>query len=288
MSAARRTGPVTAADRVSDVLARDEALVEVFVRHAAHFTRLRNRAMRRVMARLVSVEDAARIAGVSSASLVRALNDALGITVSGDDTEPAGHDLAAASGVGAMSDGVPRRRRPPGAVVVDVDVRDELRSGREPFARVMSAVGALRAGEVLRLRAIFEPVPLYAVLEKRGLVHETSSEGPDDWSVWFWRADTDAASGAAPKAAASAPAAPGSHVVADALDVELDVRGLEPPEPMVRTLAALEALPEGRTLVQVNARVPQFLLPVLAERGYTCEIDESAADRVLVRIRRGT
>jgi len=41
-----------------------------------------------------------------------------------------------------------------------------------------------------------------------------------------------------------------------------------------------------RELVQVNARVPQFLLPVLAEHGYSAEIDETRSDRVLVRIRR--
>ena len=68
----------------------------------------------------------------------------------------------------------------------------------------------------------------------------------------------------------------------------LDVRGLEPPEPMVRTLAALEALPAGEALVQVNERVPQFLLPVLTERGFDYEIDASAADRVVVRIRRAS
>ena len=55
---------------------------------------------------------------------------------------------------------------------------------------------------------------------------------------------------------------------------------------MQRTLAALETLPDGHELVQINARVPRFLLPLLAERGYACEVDESRADRVLVRIRR--
>jgi TusA-related sulfurtransferase len=64
----------------------------------------------------------------------------------------------------------------------------------------------------------------------------------------------------------------------------LDVRGLQPPEPLVRTLAALETLSAGQQLVQVNERVPQLLLPMLAERGYACELDESRADRVLLRI----
>jgi hypothetical protein len=53
---------------------------------------------------------------------------------------------------------------------------------------------------------------------------------------------------------------------------------------MLRTLAALEALPAGHELVQINVRVPQLLLPVLAERGYAVAVDESHADRVLVRI----
>jgi hypothetical protein len=37
-------------------------------------------------------------------------------------------------------------------------------------------------------------------------------------------------------------------------------------------------------LLQINSRVPQFHFPVLAERGFAWEIDESQPDRVLVRI----
>jgi hypothetical protein len=39
-------------------------------------------------------------------------------------------------------------------------------------------------------------------------------------------------------------------------------------------------------LVQVNQRVPQFLLPMLAERGFAWEVTETRDDRVLVRISR--
>ena len=70
----------------------------------------------------------------------------------------------------------------------------------------------------------------------------------------------------------------------DPANVVLDVRGLEPPEPLMRTLAALESLPAGKVLVQVNIRMPQLLFPMLAERGFACEVDESRADVVIVRI----
>lgn len=67
-----------------------------------------------------------------------------------------------------------------------------------------------------------------------------------------------------------------------------DLRGLEPPEPMVRTLVALEQLPGESVLVQINVRVPQFFLPILHERGFNFEIDESQSDQVQVRIWRAS
>lgn len=262
--------PVTGADRVSDVLARDEALLEVFVRQAPHFEKLRNRAMRKVMARLVTVEQAARTAKVSTEHLLRELNAALGFA----DVAVVGAD----SGV----DVEPSLTHPAAARVVELDVRDDLRSGREPFARIMAAVAALGAHDVLRLRAIFEPAPLYAVLAKRGFVHESRMHSADDWSVWFWHpSEHDAAAVESPSLSPAPDDLPGD----DATATYLDVRGLDPPEPMTRTLAALESLSPGRTLVQINSRVPQFLLPLLVERGFAWEVDESRPDRVLVRIR---
>jgi uncharacterized protein (DUF2249 family) len=269
--------PITPSDRVSDVLARDEALVEVFVRHAPHFDKLRNHAMRRVMARLITVEQAARTANVPTARLVHDLNAAIGL--SGESSAGALKTPSSSSASASQAS------HPENATVVELDVREDLRSGREPFSRIMGAVGALRDDEVLHLRAIFEPVPLFTVLGKRGFAHESRAHASDDWSVWFWRETP--ASGDSPSAAPS-------HVTRDDVSPEvpadddraiyLDVRGLNPPEPMVRTLAALESLPAGCTLVQINRRVPQFLLPVLAERGFAWEIDESRAGRVLVRI----
>ena len=257
--------PVAAGDLVGAVLARDIALIDVFVRHSPHFEKLRNPLLRRMMARLVTVEQAAGVAGVAPELLVRDLNAALGV-----DAAPVTEPSRPAAPSRAVA--------PPALREVELDLREDLRQGREPFARIMAAVGALASDEVLHLRAIFEPVPLYAVLGRRGLAHASRAHAAGDWSVWFWRGDVDAAEDAPVAPAAPAPA-PGERW--------LDVRGLEPPEPMVRTLAALETLAPGEVLVQVNVRVPQFLLPILAERGFVAEVDETQPDRVLVRIRRG-
>ena len=328
MTAARQQLPVAPTDRVSDVLARDEALVDVFVRAAPHFSKLKNRAMRRVMARLITVEQAARTAGISTETLLRDLNSALGIAEAPRDasTGTAGERDAAKGGAapepggqsqpgGGVRDAADAASpaRPTDAPVREVDVREDLRSGNEPFAKIMAAVAALGNDEVLRLRATFEPVPLFTVLGKRGFVHESEEHGADDWSVWFWRPAGGASeerrgdlSHAARSSAAqssrtaaesqsaanrsgegqSASDAPAADIPSDAdgKTLVLDVRGLNPPEPLMRTLAALETLPDGHELLQINARVPQFLFPMLVERGFACEVDESHADRVLVRI----
>ena len=173
-------------------------------------------------------------------------------------------------------------------VVVELDVRDDLRHGREPFSRIMAAVEALAPDEVLHLRATFEPVPLLRVMTKRGFAHVTREEAPEDWSVWFHRPARDdgdvAAESASAPAARPADVAPATPAAGQMSEVVLDVRGLEPPEPMVRTLAALETLPAGAVLVQRNDRVPQFLLPILHERGFRYHVDDAAPDAVVVRI----
>ena len=167
----------------------------------------------------------------------------------------------------AALDAVPESRR------VLVDVRDDIRRGEEPLARIMKAVKDLGADEVLLLRAPFEPIPLYGVLGKRGFAHWTESRAADDWWVTFYR---DAASPPAPPPAS--PPGPASTVV--------DVRGLEPPHLLVRVLEALDRLPAGGELVVLHERRPVFLYPQIDERGFAHETDEPSAGVIRIRIRR--
>nr|WP_026700658.1 DUF2249 domain-containing protein [Salibacterium aidingense] len=51
--------------------------------------------------------------------------------------------------------------------------------------------------------------------------------------------------------------------------MKLNNRGLEPPQPMVRTLDALERLGDHQSLIIINDRKPMFLYPELEERGYS-------------------
>lgn len=68
--------------------------------------------------------------------------------------------------------------------------------------------------------------------------------------------------------------------------LELDNRGLEPPEPMVRILAALKDLPEDTYLLAHNDREPMFLYPKLKALGYEYHAEVQPDDSCLIAIRK--
>jgi uncharacterized protein (DUF2249 family) len=158
---------------------------------------------------------------------------------------------------------------------VHLDVREDIRRGREPFVKIMAAVKRLGPDEVLVLRAPFEPIPLYDVLGKRGFAHWTEERDRDDWAVWFY-AEVDGVAARRNE----------QDRVAD-LSRVIDVRGLEPPAPMVRVLEALERLRSGEQLEVLHERRPMFLYPQLDERGFTHDTDEPEPGLVRIVIRRG-
>jgi uncharacterized protein (DUF2249 family) len=142
---------------------------------------------------------------------------------------------------------------------IDVDVRPILLAGGEPFSVIMSALERLAPGQGLRLYAPFKPVPLYSVMADKGFAHSEQALDAGEWEVLFTPTETTQA------------AAP---LVGSAFDdwpapaVKLDNRDLDPPEPMVRILAAAEQLGPGETLSALLRREPVFLFPQLEKRGY--------------------
>lgn len=161
-----------------------------------------------------------------------------------------------------------------------VDVRDILRSGGEPFGEIMAALGRLAPGQGLRLVATFKPVPLFAVMAKRGYDHAEREIGGGDWEVVF-----------TPVAAASSEAEPAAQAAATdrppwgAPAASLDNRGLLPPEPMVRTLETLGAMELGAVLEVLTDREPLFLYNELKARGheFRAEARGDAGYRIVIR-----
>lgn len=117
-----------------------------------------------------------------------------------------------------------------------------------------------------------DPVPLYYQFEAQfpeAFTWEYLQQGPDEFQVKITRV----AATTTPVTLRPPTGGCGSHRTASAL---LDVRGMEPPEPMMNILAALEVLQPGRELRALTDRKPVHLLEELDTRGVAHKSIEQA------------
>lgn len=160
---------------------------------------------------------------------------------------------------------------------LNLDVRPILAAGDEPFNAIMQAVAALAPGQSLRLLAPFKPIPLFQVLGARGYQHSAREIGGGDWEVIFTPADV--AGSFSDQAAGDGTASwPEPRL-------RLDNRELDPPEPMVKTLEAVETLEPGDVLVALLPREPLFLFDELRVRGHAWQggFDPDGSYRIVIR-----
>lgn len=160
---------------------------------------------------------------------------------------------------------------------VTLDVRDDLRQGRPPFDRIMAAVEALGAGERLRLLAPIKPTPMMSLLGRKGFACEARETEQGDWEAVF---TPGAPATMAPRVGEPIP------VARETGPVEVDARGLEPPEPMVKILEAAATLPPGVALEARTDRCPIHLLDELTSRGFQHRTDEQADGSFVTHIQR--
>lgn len=168
--------PITPETKVGDLLeAYPEAEAEL-IAIAPQFKALRNPVLRRTVAKVATLEQAARVAGMGARNLVQALRSALG--VEGEDIDGVGD-----SGVGDAE-------APPWVRLdaeVTIDAGTLLEAGETPVGVVSGALAGMESGTVLVLSAPFQPAPLIDSLKAKGhAVFSRPGEG-ESWKVWIRR-----------------------------------------------------------------------------------------------------
>lgn len=146
---------------------------------------------------------------------------------------------------------------------------------RVKHAQIIQRWLDLAVGQHFILVNDHDPVPLYyqfAAHFPGAFTWEYLLRGPEEFQVKITRVT------ATPNFAPGAGGAPfpqscGNH--APASDVtEVDARGLEPPEPLLRILNALESLPAGAKLRAITDRKPCHLFGEAEHRGFRHQSDE--------------
>ncbi|WP_091017892.1 DUF2249 domain-containing protein [Paenibacillus amylolyticus] len=196
--------------------------------------------------------------------------------------------------------------------IVELDVRSHLSKKLEPFQLIMDTVKGLQHEDVFVLHAPFKPTPLLGILKMKGYSNSSERKSSDHWVTTFVHkknktsADTISAavlSGTPPKTeldsvsgdtSFSCEGRPEEIIVeaefnpsSQAPTVVLDNRGLEPPQPMMRTLAALKRCKPGDVVLIHNDRVPVFLIEELNNLGCLYTVADQADGTAKVRIEKG-
>jgi hypothetical protein len=142
--------------RVGPLLDAHPELEPVLVALSPEFRRLQNPILRRTVARVATLEQAARIAGLHPREVVGALRRALGQEEpEASEAQDSAVEEAPAWRLGAS----------PAAVL---DAEAILSGGRTPVGEVLTAIAALPLGDVLLLHAPFNPAPLVDAVRGKG------------------------------------------------------------------------------------------------------------------------
>lgn len=175
---------ITPAMKVAELLETWPALEQVLVAQAPAFERLRNPILRRTVARVATLEQAAGIAGLSARDLVATLRRAAGQPVDDMDVrDRQGHAGCARLQVDRDADTPPdwldpaRVRR-----VIDADAL--LAEGAVPLTVVFLAVRELGPEDILEVTVSFRPIPLVESLQKQRYRCHLAASAPDRYDLY--------------------------------------------------------------------------------------------------------
>jgi len=152
--------------KVAELLERWPELEAVLVAQAPAFQKLRNPVLRRTVARVATLEQAAGIAGISPRALVLALRRAAGQPA--EDLEPAAPSSRSEQNAAGVDLTPPPAWLHASRIVRTIDADALLDAEETPLHAAFAAARALGAGEAIEVVASFRPVPLVEHLERQG------------------------------------------------------------------------------------------------------------------------
>ena len=162
--------------KVGDLLDAFPEAETALIAIAPKFKALRNPVLRRTVAKVATLEQAARVADMPVNELVRALRRALGQDAG--EIEGAGADAAGSGDAPAwIADGAE----------CEFDADAMLARGETPVGKVSEALAGMAVGQALLIRSTFQVAPLIDAMKAKGHEVFTRKTGEDEWEAWVRR-----------------------------------------------------------------------------------------------------
>jgi uncharacterized protein (DUF2249 family) len=165
---------ITPDTKVGTLLDAFPELEELLIEMAPPFAKLRSPVLRKTVAKVTSLRQAATVGGIDLGVLITRLREAAGVT---------GEDVSSTDSVGISSE------RPDwlesGEIVETFDARPVIEAGEHALGAVMKKLKALTAGQVLELITPFEPAPLIDKAREQGFTSWSTTHTDGTFRTFF-------------------------------------------------------------------------------------------------------
>lgn len=248
--------------KIALVLNQNAKALEAIISIHPRFEKLRNPLLRKVMAGRTTLAAASKIGGCSVEDIFRKL-------------EPLGFEID------RSTQAVKESKKPVPAFItsikkeqlIELDVRPVIAGGSDPLNIIMQKIKTVVPEQILKIINTFEPTPLILMLEKKGFEIYVDRISDHLVETYFHKTEKNNSTEIKTKQ----PTANNWEHVLQKFGhniQKIDVRHLEMPQPMLTILEALDHLANGTALYVYHKRIPVFLLPELAQRGFEYRIKE--------------
>ncbi len=155
--------------------------------------------------------------------------------------------------------------------IIEFDVRPIINSGKDPLRVIVKKVKEINKGQAFKIINSFEPTPLIMLLKKQGFESYVDTVNEQLVETYFFKKEDSFIETGEPINDEDWEAY--VEKFRNKM-IQIDVRNLEMPQPMLTILESLDNLPENHALFVFHKRIPVFLLPELKNRKFDFRIKE--------------
>lgn len=165
---------ITPKTKIFDLLEAYPQLEDVLIVAAPPFKKLRNPVLRKTVAKITSLSQAATIGGLKVEELINTLRTEVGQKTT-DNMEVEHGNYVIEKPEWFKED----------EVIETIDIRDMLNAGEQPVHEVLSAVKKLETDKILKVIAPFIPAPLIDKSLSLDYKHWLDKKGEEEYWVFF-------------------------------------------------------------------------------------------------------
>lgn len=144
--------------KVSDLLDEYPQLENTLLELSPAFSKLRNPILRRTVAKVTTLQQAAKVAGISPILLLETLRQAAGLPIdnSNESIDIENEQKDKPEWFGEMN------------ITIRFDARPIIESGENPMQEIIGLSKELQNNQIMELTAPFKPVPIMDLLKSKG------------------------------------------------------------------------------------------------------------------------